>query len=75
VGDDAEKPKTTVKGAKKTKEKSSSTEPSGEIVRIRQTVNTALRIGKGSLMIQKHDSGNEKTTKKSAKDKNRLARM
>jgi|JI10StandDraft_1071094.scaffolds.fasta_scaffold08667_5 excinuclease ABC subunit A len=70
VGDEAEKPKTTVKGAKKTKEKSSSTEPSGEIVRIRQTVNTALRIGKGSLMIQKHESGNEKTTKKSAKDKN-----
>jgi excinuclease ABC subunit A len=69
VGDDAEKPKTTAKGAKKTKEKSTSTEPSGEIVRIRQTVNTALRIGKGSLMIQKHDSGNEKATKKSAKEK------
>jgi excinuclease ABC subunit A len=69
VGDDAEKPKTTAKGAKKTKEKSTSTEPSGEIVRIRQTVNTALRIGKGSLMIQKHDSGNEKATKKTAKDK------
>lgn len=53
------------------KKAAAKSEESGELLRVRQTVNTALRIGKGSLMIQKFEAEEEKGKKKTAKGSNK----
>lgn len=54
------------KSASKTKANGAVSAAEAELARIRQTVNTALRIGKGSLMIIPHEE-NVSSGKKSAK--------
>ena len=67
IGQDA--PATAKKSAPK--KAAAKSEESGELLRVRQTVNTALRIGKGSLMIQKFEAEEEKGKKKAAKGGNK----
>ncbi len=71
---EAKTSKSPSKAEPKTKTKAS-TEKQVEVAknlpldRIRQTVNTALRLGKGSLMIQKHKAQDQVATSKKTKNK------